>query len=461
MRRQDVENTITEYLKPIFGFALKRCKNIHDAEDLSQEIVLKAFRALLAKEDIADMGKFIWTVAHVSNYYRDTAKSMIGVSIDEVSELIAAPDSFMEEDDNTQSIHRLLLCYTVLCRSVDFQLVFRRERRERRGRKRLIPVGDRGNVVFERQIAAAVAPAECLNRHAQIALKADRVGDVPAVHAEALVGVIQPVRRADIGEAGVRRRKGLVAVRILILKVVGAAEIILRPRAADGRVFAVAVHIKLDLALAPPAVVVDAPGQIGADVLPLALHVVEDRIDLFIGQRVDAPELRVKIGGVLGDVGQRIIDLIEKGGIFIADILQRHAAAPAERHLPVTVQGPPRIDADSQRRERAVLIPAAGEKVADRAFDARRLAPVPVDAQDQEAPVAGGRAPDMVDAAASLDVGERKGGMRLDGNTGIDLPALAEVAGAAALNAVFQLAHRALSLFSGKVFGADGARFGV
>ena len=46
----------------------------------------------------------------------------------------------------------------------------------------------------------------------------------------------------------------------------------------------------LDLALAPPAVVVDAPGQIGTDVLPLALHVVEDRIDLFIGQRVDAPE---------------------------------------------------------------------------------------------------------------------------------------------------------------------------
>ncbi len=109
MKRQDVENTITEYLKPIFGFALKRCKSIHDAEDFSQEIVLKAFRALLAKEDVADMGKFIWTVAHntLSNYYRDTAKSMIGVSIDEVSELIADPDSLMEEDDNTQSIHRL------------------------------------------------------------------------------------------------------------------------------------------------------------------------------------------------------------------------------------------------------------------------------------------------------------------------------------------------------------------
>ena len=43
MNRQDVEKTITEYLKPIFGFALKRCKSIHDAEDLSQEIAAKAF----------------------------------------------------------------------------------------------------------------------------------------------------------------------------------------------------------------------------------------------------------------------------------------------------------------------------------------------------------------------------------------------------------------------------------
>ena len=109
MNRQDVEKTITEYLKPIFGFALKRCKSIHDAEDLSQEIAVKAFRALLVKNDVADMGKFIWTVAHntLSNYYRDTAKSMVGVSIDEVAELIADPSSEADADDNTEAIRRL------------------------------------------------------------------------------------------------------------------------------------------------------------------------------------------------------------------------------------------------------------------------------------------------------------------------------------------------------------------
>ena len=109
MNRQDAEKIITEYLKPIFGFALKRCKNAHDAEDLSQDIVLKAFHALLIKDDIDDVSKFIWTIAHnaLSNYYRDAAKSVIGVSIDEAAEVIADPDSIFDDDDNADTIRRL------------------------------------------------------------------------------------------------------------------------------------------------------------------------------------------------------------------------------------------------------------------------------------------------------------------------------------------------------------------
>ena len=109
VNRQDAEKFITEYLKPIFGFALKRCKNAEDAEDLSQEIVLKAYRALLIKDDIGDVGKFIWTIAHnaLSNYYRDTSKAVIGVPIDDVAEIVVAPDTFSYEDDDADSILRL------------------------------------------------------------------------------------------------------------------------------------------------------------------------------------------------------------------------------------------------------------------------------------------------------------------------------------------------------------------
>ena len=109
MRRQDAENIITEYLKPIFGFALKRCRSTQDAEDLSQEIVLRAYRALLAKDDIGDAGKFIWTIAHnaLCNYYRDSAISVIGVSIDEFAEILADPDAEYDPEGSAHAIKRL------------------------------------------------------------------------------------------------------------------------------------------------------------------------------------------------------------------------------------------------------------------------------------------------------------------------------------------------------------------
>lgn len=108
-KRQDAEKTISAYLKPIFGFALRRCRSPQDAEDLSQEIVLKVYRALLLKDDIENESKFIWTIAHhtLSNYYRDTAKSMIGISIDEAAELAAEVPAEMEMDESAAVLQRL------------------------------------------------------------------------------------------------------------------------------------------------------------------------------------------------------------------------------------------------------------------------------------------------------------------------------------------------------------------
>ena len=103
MNRQDAEKNITEYLKTIFAFTLKKCKNAEDAEDLSQEIVLKAYRALLTKDDIGDVGKFVWTIAHnaLSNYYRDTSKAVIGVSLEDVAEIVVEPDLLPYETDDS------------------------------------------------------------------------------------------------------------------------------------------------------------------------------------------------------------------------------------------------------------------------------------------------------------------------------------------------------------------------
>ena len=109
MNRLDVQRITTEYLKPIFGFALKRCRSTQDAEDLSQEIVLKVFRVLLSRDDITDIGKFIWTIAHnaLSNYYRENGKSRVCVPVEEIAEVLPDPTAELGTDDDAEVIHRL------------------------------------------------------------------------------------------------------------------------------------------------------------------------------------------------------------------------------------------------------------------------------------------------------------------------------------------------------------------
>ncbi len=113
MLRQEAERIITEYVNPIFGFALKRCGNVHDAEDLSQEIVTRAFRALLLRDDIEDARRFIWTIAHntLNSYYRETSRGIVGVPLEEAAETVSAPnagpDEALEADEERKTIRRL------------------------------------------------------------------------------------------------------------------------------------------------------------------------------------------------------------------------------------------------------------------------------------------------------------------------------------------------------------------
>ena len=75
--------------------------------------------------------------------------------------------------------------------------------------------------------------------------------------------------------AGVWGGELLVLARLLVLEIVRAAEVVLGPCPADSRVFLVTVHVELDLAFPPPAVVVHAPCHVCAHVLSLALHSVD------------------------------------------------------------------------------------------------------------------------------------------------------------------------------------------
>ena len=71
--RLQAENITLSYLDALYAFARKRTASLEDAEDLAQEIGLKLYKALLVRDDIRSVEKFVWAVAHhtLANYYRD------------------------------------------------------------------------------------------------------------------------------------------------------------------------------------------------------------------------------------------------------------------------------------------------------------------------------------------------------------------------------------------------------
>ena len=146
MKREQVEKITAEYLKPVYGFALKRCADTQDAEDLSQEIILKVFRTLLIRNDIDSPDKLIWTVAHntLSNYYRNKAKTGVGVPIDELAEFLPSDSNTAQAVIEKQTAERLqkeIAYLSKLQRRIVVAYYFEKKKQESIADELKIPVG--------------------------------------------------------------------------------------------------------------------------------------------------------------------------------------------------------------------------------------------------------------------------------------------------------------------------------
>ncbi|MDD2647395.1 MAG: sigma-70 family RNA polymerase sigma factor [Eubacteriales bacterium] len=146
MKREQAEKITTEYLKPIYGFALKRCANLQDAEDLTQEIVLRVYRALLAKDDLDAPEKFIWTVAHntLANYYRSKASTVIGVPIDVLAGILPSEDDTSAgiiEKETTDRLHREIAYLSKTQRRIVIAYYYENKKQEAIAAELGIPLG--------------------------------------------------------------------------------------------------------------------------------------------------------------------------------------------------------------------------------------------------------------------------------------------------------------------------------
>ena len=326
----------------------------------------------------------------------------------------------------------------------------------------LVPVGHGSDVVLQGQIASAAAPTQRLNGHAQVGLEINRVVDVPAIQAKAHLALIERVGDGRLRQSRIGRGEGFIAVVPHgILKIVGTAEVVFRARAADGGICVVAVQIEFDFAFAPPAVVIHAPGHVGAHIVAFALHAVQNGVHLFVRQRIHAPELRMKVGAFRRNGPHFVGDLVIQHKFFIRAVLHRYAAALAERHAPIAIEGGARVHAYGKGTDGRVASPAAGKKVTDGALDGRRFTPVPIEAQNRVAPGASGRHPDVADHALARNVHDFSGFAGRNALVRIGLPAVAQIARGARGYAVFGARAPAHALFAGLVFRADRAGFKI
>lgn len=64
MNHDEIESILLEYATPVFKYCIRRLHNIHDAQDLSQEILMEVLKGLTRGYKIDHLSAWIWKIAH-------------------------------------------------------------------------------------------------------------------------------------------------------------------------------------------------------------------------------------------------------------------------------------------------------------------------------------------------------------------------------------------------------------
>lgn len=82
--------------------------------------------------------------------------------------------------------------------SDDLQIIPGREGGKRLARERLVPVGNRTDIVLSRIKTTVAPPSERLDRDFQIVFKTDGIHDMPAIHGVTVLRLIESIRSDDL-----------------------------------------------------------------------------------------------------------------------------------------------------------------------------------------------------------------------------------------------------------------------
>lgn len=81
MEREAAAALLQEHMQAIYGYCLRRCASAQDAQDVAQEILLRAHAALTQRRDVPDPVRYLWTIARntLANHYRDRSRCTVGL----------------------------------------------------------------------------------------------------------------------------------------------------------------------------------------------------------------------------------------------------------------------------------------------------------------------------------------------------------------------------------------------
>ena len=108
MDKQNADRILTEYLQKIYGFALSRCRDSFEAEELASDITYEVYLSLLRDGEIYNVNAYVWRISQYV-FARWAEKKRImrergGISVDEIMEQVAAaeakmPHALIDRDD--------------------------------------------------------------------------------------------------------------------------------------------------------------------------------------------------------------------------------------------------------------------------------------------------------------------------------------------------------------------------
>lgn len=107
MNKQQADTIINEYIKKIYGFAVKKSFSYDEAEELAADIVKEVYLSLLAADEIPNPDGYVWRISeHMYSKYVASKKRHEGVSIDGLDLPFYDEYSFENSDEDILRLRR-------------------------------------------------------------------------------------------------------------------------------------------------------------------------------------------------------------------------------------------------------------------------------------------------------------------------------------------------------------------